>query len=121
MRYFEIITEENVPQNIRDQLALLLGVFNVKGIKVIPLEQVLSSIEVNGMRIDTDDENEVKQVIDIILSIDNLVDKVQDDMVVLNGGEIPQYAPSDDRKSKDEKKIKSKAEKTAKKNIKDGS
>lgn len=120
MRWEEILllTETDVDEAVKRDLSALFGMMKVKGIKSLPFEKIISQITFNSMKIDPKDEDMKTKIIDIISSMDNLVDKVEGDVIYLKYHDQPEYTPSKEKGDKDKKEVSKAAKDTAKKNIK---
>lgn len=120
MRWQEILllTETDVDEVARKELAALFGVMKVKGVKTLPLDKIVSQITYNNMTIDPEDSETVNKIVDIITSLDNLVDKVEDETIYLKYQDKPEYAPSKTKGEKDKTEVKKSATSQAQKNVK---
>jgi hypothetical protein len=120
MRWQEILllTETDVDEVARRELAALFGMMKVKGVKTLPLDKIVSQITYNNMSIDPEDTETVKKITDIITSLDNLVDKVEDDVIHLKYPNKPEYAPSKTKGENDKTEVKKSAMSQAQKNLK---
>lgn len=121
MRWHEILllTETDIDEVARKELSAFFGMMKVKGIKTLPFDKIISQLSFNSMKIDPNDEDMKSKIIDIISSMDNLVDKVEGDVIYLKYHDQPEYTPSKEKGDKDKKEVSKAAKDTAKKNIKD--
>lgn len=120
MRWQEILllTESDPTQLVKDELSTMFGVLKVKNIDRIPLEKLLKQVSFDGLSVNMDDGGAIKNIIDIIASLDKLVDKVENNIVYLKSDKPVEYKPTDDKADKDKKAVSTDATKQAKKNIK---
>ena len=119
MRYSEILKEtEDLEDVVRTDLAALLSMMKAKGATQFPLKKLLQSITVNGMQVDPSDNETVNQVIDILTGMGNLVDKVENGMVHVQYGEVPDYEPGEEQEKEDSEEVGKKATKQAQDSVK---
>lgn len=121
MRWNEIIylIEDSPDEELKSDLSALFGMLKVKNIDSVPLDQVIGQITYGGMKISPDDDSAKSNIIDIITSMDGIVDKVENNMVYLVNDKPAEYSPSEDKEKKDQSKVNTKATKMAQKNLKD--
>lgn len=122
MRWQEILilSESDPNKDLRDELTALFGILKVKNIDSIPLEQVFNQINPDSFSGSFEDDGSRNTLIDIIVSLNNLIDKVENDIVYLKSDKPVDYKPTDDKAEKDSGAVKSGATKQAVKNIKKG-
>lgn len=120
MRWQEIflLTETDLMQSAKNELSSLFGILKVKNIDRIPLEKILKQVSFDDLSINMDDDGAIKYIIDIITSLDKLVDKVENNIVYLKSDKPAEYKPTNDKADKDKKAVSADAIKQAKKNIK---
>lgn len=120
MRWQEILllTESDPMKAVKDELAALFGILKVKNIDRIPLEKILKQISFDGVSVNLSDDASIKNITDVIISLDNLVDKVENKVVYLKSDKPDNYTPTQDKEEKDKKAVSADATKQAKKNIK---
>lgn len=122
MRWQEILilSESDSNKDLRDELTVIFSILQVKNISKIPLEKLFDQLSSNEVNFDFEDDTAKKKVIDIITSMNNIIEKVENDIVYMKGNKTPDYTPTKDKEEKDSKEVKVNATKQATKNIKKG-
>lgn len=122
MRWQEILilSESDSNKDLRDELTVIFSILQVKNISKIPLEKLFDQLSSNEVNFDFEDDSAKKKVIDIITSMNNIIEKVENDIVYMKGNKTPDYTPTKDKEEKDSKEVKVNATKQATKNIKKG-
>ena len=121
MRWNEIIylIEDSPDEELKSDLSALFGMLRVKNIDSMPMDKLLTQITYGGMKISPDDESAKSNIVDILTSMNDMVEKVENDTVYLVTNRPDEYSPSEDKAKTDKTKVSNKATKTAQKNLKD--
>lgn len=112
MRFWEITThslhETSSIDDVRTELIDLFTMMKIKDIASVSIDKIKQQISFNN------DE----ELINIITGIDNIVDKIENNIVYLKVDNIPDYSASPDTKEKTKNEITKDAKTQAAKNIK---
>lgn len=121
MKWQEIIylIEDDVDENLKRDLSTIFGMLKVKNIESIPIDKLLKYISYGDTPVMVDDEETKSKIIDVITTMNNVVDKVENNIVYFVGNKSADYNPSTSKEKDDKKEVKTDATKQAKKNLKD--